>query len=264
VSKTVSASKRKTAKKKRGKKKVGKKTSKRKTARQKAGRKATKKKTGRKATKKKAAGKKTAKKKTTKKTAKKKTAKKTAKKRTAKRPTTKKKTRKAGGKKPIVPGPRQDQLAQTLQSLRLVSRLDDETPEAVPELLQRLEELADPTALPSLFGILEDDDRHGLGWGVFYVMERFDDAYLAALIDELPALWARAPGWAQTCIIRILNTRLEPDDCTHAFLRLCREASADRRQLLLEILEHMATTAGDELTPGQKESIEVAADAIRG
>jgi hypothetical protein len=38
----------------------------------------------------------------------------------------------------------------------------------------------------------------------------------------------------------------------------------ERRRLLLEILDDMVASGGDDLTPEQRESIEVAATAIRG
>ena len=129
--------------------------------------------------------------------------------------------------------------------------------------LHRLEAIATPELLPDLLGALEDDDPAGVLWSLFYVAESMDDAYLGALLDALPGLHRRAPRWAETALIRILNTRGEPEDCTPEFLELAATRSATLRKLLVRIATDIAAEP-DELAPGQLEALREAVGAFGG
>ncbi len=129
--------------------------------------------------------------------------------------------------------------------------------------LQRLEAIATPELLPDLLGALEDDDPAGVLWSLFYIAESMDDAYLEALLDALPGLHRRAPRWAETAVIRILNTRGEPEDCTPQFLALAAKRSATLRRLLVRIATDIAAEP-DELAPGQLETLREAVGALGG
>ncbi len=112
--------------------------------------------------------------------------------------------------------------------------------EEAAELVGRLQALATPALLPAMFGILEDRDPYGVLWSVFYIMEDMDDAYLDALLDALPGLWERAPRWAETALVRIANTRGEPDDCTETLVSFAKTKSAAIRKLTATILRGLA------------------------
>ena len=94
--------------------------------------------------------------------------------------------------------------------------------------------------MPRLLSLLEDNDPYGIYWNVLYVLEKFDDAYLRVLLDGIEALYERAPEWAYTTIIRILNTRGDEDDCTAAFERLVNASSPTTRTLTVQILRELA------------------------
>jgi hypothetical protein len=112
-----------------------------------------------------------------------------------------------------------------------------------------------------MLGVLEDDDPHGVLWSVFYLLEGFDDDYLAGLIAALPALHERAPGWTDTALLRIVNTRGEPEDCTGAFVALAKRRPARERKEVVAILR--ALEQGEEpLAPVQRKAITEMAAAI--
>ena len=134
-------------------------------------------------------------------------------------------------------------------------------PTDVDAKLQRLGTIATPELLPDLFGALEDDDPGGVLWSLFYVAEGMDDAYLEGLLEALPGLHRRAPRWAETAIIRILNTRGEPEDCTPQFLELAAARPATLRKLLVRICNDIAAEP-DELAPGQLDALRTAIVAL--
>jgi hypothetical protein len=134
---------------------------------------------------------------------------------------------------------------------------------AAAEHLEALEAIADESLLPDLLAALEDDDPGGSLWSLFYLAENMDDAYLAALLDALPGLHERAPHWAETAVIRILNTRGEPEDCTGTFLHMAGERTKTLRRLLVRILQAVAREP-DELAPGQAEIIAETIAALEG
>lgn len=116
---------------------------------------------------------------------------------------------------------------------------ESEIREELAPLVEQLEQIEDPAALPRLLDLLEDNDPHDVYWNVLFVLEKFD-AYLRVLLDGLQALHHRAPEWAYTCVIRILNTRGAEDDCTAAFEQLINAGPADTRALMLQILRELS------------------------
>ncbi len=149
-----------------------------------------------------------------------------------------------------------------LGRLRQVAEHGGENLDDLPRLLEQLEQLDNPSVMPTLLGLLEDNDPYEIYWNVLYVLERFDDAYLQALLDGVEALYARAPQWAYTCIIRILNTRGDEDDCTAAFERLVNESSSDTQVLVTKILRELS--ADPDTDADQKQNIARTISAIGG
>ncbi len=239
-----SKSSKKTTKKKTAKKK----TTKKKTAKKKTAKKKTTKKTAKKTAAKKTAAKKTA----AKKTAAKKTAKKTAAKKTAAKKTAAKKTAAKLVTPSAVP-PREAE--EILTRLQFLARVEDDASEESAKLLSRLEQVATARELASMFGMLASEAPHGIHWSVFFIAEGFDDAYLSALLDVLPDLSQRAPTWAETAVIRILNTRGHEDDCTQTFGKLVRQKPAAIRNSMKALLERLLQDESAALSPDQQESI---------
>ncbi|MFY0541300.1 hypothetical protein [Nannocystis pusilla] len=60
------------------------------------------------------------------------------------------------------------------------------------------------------------------------------------LLGGLPSLYHRAPEWAYTCVIRILRTRGDEDDCTAQFEQIINAGPADTRTLMLQILRELS------------------------
>jgi len=170
--------------------------------------------------------------------------------------------RKIGGERKRA-APSIDTLGPTevLGRIALHARAEGEPGDELPVLLARLQEVATAALVPAMFGVLEDDDPHGVLWSVFYLLEGFDDTYLAGLVDALPALRERAPGWADTALLRIINTRGEPEDCIGAFVALAKRRRAPARKELVTALRELA--GGDEpLAPIQKRAITEMLDAL--
>jgi hypothetical protein len=138
----------------------------------------------------------------------------------------------------------------------------DPGPDAIEALLGRLAANADATVLPGIFGLLDDDDASGLLWPVFYVAEDQGDAYLRALLAALPHLLERAPSWAETAVLRIINTRDEPEDCTARFDQLAAASSVRARRALARILKTITRASDSELAPLQRDTIARTAAAI--
>ncbi|MEZ4430319.1 MAG: hypothetical protein R3A51_21780 [Nannocystaceae bacterium] len=248
------AASQKTASKKAASKKTAKKTVKKaaskKVAKKAASKKAASKKVAKKAASKKAASKKTASKKTaSKKTASKKVAKKTASKKVAKKTASKKAASKKTAKKVSQSAPPSANAEATLERLHVLAQLGGDALESeLPVLARELDEIRDPQQIPRLFALLEDHDPYGLYWHLLYVLERFDE-YVAGLVDALPSLHARAPVWAATCLIRIINTRGEPDDCTGELNQLLAAAPAETQALARAVLDGSSTTPRPASTP---------------
>ena len=141
------------------------------------------------------------------------------------------------------PLPTADNIDGLLDRLRKVAQFGGDALEELPRLIEQLEQIDNPAVMPRLLGLLEDNDPYGIYWNVLYVLEKFDDAYLRALLDGVEALYARAPQWAYTCVIRILNTRGDEDDCTAAFERLVLASQPSTRTLVVQILRELAGDA---------------------
>ncbi len=139
------------------------------------------------------------------------------------------------------PIPTADNIDGLLDRLRKVAQFGGDALEELPRLIEQLEQIDDPAVMPRLLGLLEDNDPWGIYWNVLYVLEKFDDAYLRALLDGVEALYARAPQWTYTCVIRILNTRGDEDDCTAAFERMVQASPS--RALVVQILRELANDA---------------------
>jgi hypothetical protein len=160
------------------------------------------------------------------------------------------------------PIPTVDDIHGLLDRLRKVAQFGGDALEELPRLIEQLEQLDDPAVMPRLLGLLEDNDPYGIYWNVLYVLEKFDDAYLRALLDGIEALYARAPQWAYTCVIRILNTRGDEDDCTAAFERLVNDSPQTTRTLVLQILRELA--ADPDTDNDQKQNIARTIAAVGG
>lgn len=141
--------------------------------------------------------------------------------------------------------------ADVLTRLVLFARSEEDLGDEVPRLIDRLAQTADATLIPAMFGALDDEDPHGVLWSIFYLLEGFDDDYLAGLIDALPDLLERAPGWAHTAVLRIVNTHGEPEDCTATFVALARRGRVPARKRIATVLARMGKTL-DGLHPSQR------------
>ncbi|MBL9100556.1 MAG: hypothetical protein JNL82_06350 [Myxococcales bacterium] len=160
------------------------------------------------------------------------------------------------------PLPTADDIHGLLDRLRKVAQFGGDALEELPRLIEQLEQIDDPAVMPRLLALLEDNDPYGIYWNVLYVLEKFDDAYLRALLGGVEALYARAPQWAYTCVIRILNTRGDEDDCTAAFERLVNEGPESTRTLVLQILRELANDPDTDAD--QKQNIARTITAIGG
>lgn len=143
----------------------------------------------------------------------------------------------------------------------MAARADEELDDDLPRLLDRLEASLDPSLVPSLFGALDDDDPHGVLWSVFYLLEGLDDHYLRGLVTALPELLARAPRWAETAVLRIVNTRGEPEDCIDALVAVARELKPPARKRVAAVLEKL-TKGADGLHSSQRKTLEEITRAI--
>lgn len=160
------------------------------------------------------------------------------------------------------PLPTADDVHGLLDRLRKAAQYGGDALEDLPRLIEQLEQIDDPAVMPRLLGLLEDNDPYGIYWNVLYVLEKFDDSYLKALLGSIEALHARAPQWAYTCVIRILNTRGDEDDCTAAFERLVNDGSAETRTLVLKVLRELS--ADPDTDQDQKQNIARTITAIGG
>lgn len=164
--------------------------------------------------------------------------------------------------KRIPPLPTADDVHGLLDRLKKAAQYGGDALEDLPRLIEQLEQIDDPAVMPRLLGLLEDNDPYGIYWNVLYVLEKFDDDYLKALLGSIEALHARAPQWAYTCIIRILNTRGDEDDCTAAFERLLNDGSTETRILVLKVLRELS--ADPDTDHDQKQNIARTITAIGG
>ena len=135
-------------------------------------------------------------------------------------------------------------------------RTGEEPGADINQHVDAIERGADTSLLPRMFGLLEDDDPYGLLWSVFYVMEGMDDAYLEQLVTVLPALDERAPGWAETAVLRIINTRGETEDCTESFEAFVRATDDDTRGVIKGVLVRLLDSDDVGLSRPQRDSLQ--------
>ena len=95
------------------------------------------------------------------------------------------------------------------------------------------------------------------------MLESFDDDYLAGLLEALPELAQRAPTWADTAVLRIVNTRGEPEDCTGTFIALAKRAKATSRKRTATMLARMGKSL-DGLHAAQRKVLAEMAKSIGG
>ncbi|MBK8237006.1 MAG: hypothetical protein KBB21_29745 [Nannocystaceae bacterium] len=148
-----------------------------------------------------------------------------------------------------------------LARISLFSRSEEDLGDELPRLVARLEEVVERSLMPAMFGVLDDDDPHGALWSVFYLLEGLDDDYLDGLLDALPGLLQHAPGWAQTAILRIVNTAGEPEDCTNTLIALARRRRAATRKQLAATFAGLGKH-GEGLHATQRRTLARIADAI--
>jgi len=264
--------------------KVAKKTPKKSTKKKVSKKKSTKKKVAKKKATKKKVAKKTPKKSTKNKVTKKKATKKKVAKKTPKKSTKKKSTKKKpaaiaaqviDGDEVLLEVPKAqlhlpevatdppEDVPDLLHQLKLYARFGPEAITGdVETLLQQLDGITDPSLMPQLFAMLEDQDPHGIYWHVLYVLENFDDAYLRGLLEAFPSLWCRSPQWACTCVIRILNTRGDEEDCTERFNKLAAHAPGQTQAMLLLALQLLLSETEAGWSQEQVESLEATIEVL--
>ena len=174
--------------------------------------------------------------------------------------------KKAGGKKSVgkrkgAPPIESLDVGELLARISLFARAQEDVGEELAALVARLEQIAEPSLVPALFGVLDDDDPQGVLWPLFYLLEGFDDAYVEGLLAALPELYERAPGWAETAVLRIANTRGEPEDCTATFVALARKRKAAARKKIVALVRRIAKDT-EGLHAPQRRSVEQLAAAI--
>ncbi len=151
--------------------------------------------------------------------------------------------------------------SDVLARIVLFARSEEDLGEEMPRLIERLEQTADASLVPAMIGALDDDDPHGALWSVFYLLESFDDDYLAGLIAALPELADRSPRWAETAVLRIVNTHGEPEDCTDAFVAIAQRQRPPSRKRTSALLARMGKT-NDGLHTAQRKILADLARAV--
>ncbi|MBK8260596.1 MAG: hypothetical protein IPK80_04575 [Nannocystis sp.] len=158
-----------------------------------------------------------------------------------------------------------DSARSVIDRIRQAAHFGDDSLDELPRLLAQIEGVKDPAILPELLNLFEDNDPYGIYWNILYVLENFpDEHYLGSLLAALPALYARAPVWAITCLLRVLNTRGDPDDCTLTFERIVKDASPDLLELVVEILRTMLSDPDEDLDDAQISSAELMLTSLSG
>jgi hypothetical protein len=107
----------------------------------------------------------------------------------------------------------------------------------VTELRDGLRRLDRPAALPRLLDLFGPGDPHELRSEILYALDRFPEGqYFAALLEALPRLIRRAPGWAFVALVRVVNTREGPESCASRFEKAVAAAGPRLRHLVSETL----------------------------
>lgn len=153
-----------------------------------------------------------------------------------------------------------DAIATLLGKLSHFLRFRDDDEDTVRAWLEQLEVEATADDLPDLLAMLDDEDTTGALWGVLYIAENLGEAYLEALVDALPKLWSRAPNWAITATLRIVNTFGEPDDCVPEFVALAKRDP--KAMLTLEALLDTVEVE-DHLVDDQQDALDAMRAALK-
>ena len=87
---------------------------------------------------------------------------------------------------------------------------DPGSPEFVDRFEETLEQIGhvdDPSSIEALLGFVDGGLDDDLAFSIVHTVERFDDrSYVDHLLTALPGLEARAPEWARTIVLRVLNS----------------------------------------------------------
>lgn len=153
-----------------------------------------------------------------------------------------------------------DVVGEVLDRLDSFLRFGDQSEEDVHDWVEDLEAAAGPDDLPRLFAVLRDEDASGVLWDILYIAEGMDDDYLRVLVEQLPALWSRAPQWAITAVLRILNTSGEDEDCVADFIEHAKAHSPAHPSL--RELAHALEDDGDLVQDEQRRAAQALIAAL--
>jgi hypothetical protein len=130
-------------------------------------------------------------------------------------------------------------LARLLSEVRAALSNPDLPRERGAEVRERLADIEDTSAISRLLALLHPGDPHDLRSAIIYKLEQFPPAsYFEGLLDALPDLCRRAPGWAFVALVRIVNTRAGGrNSYASRFESAVKTRSADLRRLVLDTLE---------------------------
>ena len=118
-----------------------------------------------------------------------------------------------------------DQLAQQLEVLRERGVDGGESFMRFEGLVAEIAALDDPVAVPTLLRFLDDNLDLDLAFGIIHSVERFEcRTYVPLLLEALPALREASSEWAETCLLRVLNS----PSCLEVLLELARSLAPDQ------------------------------------
>lgn len=105
-------------------------------------------------------------------------------------------------------------------------------------ILAEIADLDDPACVGPLMLFFDDEAEYGeLMWSVLHLIEHVGgDGYVPVLVQRLPAMKVRAPGWAETLVLRLLNA---PDELP-GLVAAGRNAEPEAREALIEIVTSLA------------------------
>lgn len=105
-------------------------------------------------------------------------------------------------------------------------------------LVELVEAPLDPLLLPSLFLCFDDKtEGHEVMWGLLHLVERFPAPHYApALLGVLPRMVKDARAWAETLLLRMLNSPADLVLLRDAY----QAASPSLQQVAQELLQELA------------------------
>ncbi|TPV96272.1 MAG: hypothetical protein B7733_05670 [Myxococcales bacterium FL481] len=114
-------------------------------------------------------------------------------------------------------------------------------PKRVRSVRKRLARLNASEVVDPLFAMLRGDDPQRIAAEALCALERLpDEVYIPALVERLPELSEQSNEWCFCAMVRVINTRDRPDDCSARFEAAIREAPLAIRELVEDTLrEHM-------------------------